>query len=267
MEHLEFGKIHVDIDGEFATLTINDPDKLNALSWSMFMGINDAFHELQSKDRHIRALLIKGEGRAFCAGLNLGDRDELQAMKASSNVMDTHVIPLMRRFKDAPFPTICAVNGPCAGIGVTIALMCDVAIAGRSAYFYLPFVKGLGSVGDAGISWILPRIIGWARARHMLMFGNKVGAQDALDWGMLYDIAEDDELQAKTEAVARDLATRATVALATTRTFVWEGLENSYERQLQVEQVLNVGITHQTEDYKNAKIARVEGRKPDFRGR
>ena len=267
MKHLEFDKIHVDIDGEFATMTINDPDKLNALTWNMFMGINDAFHELQSGKHHIRALFLKGEGRAFCAGLNLGDRDSLSAMKPSTNIMDTHVIPLMRRFKDAKFPTICAVNGPCAGIGVTIALMCDFAIAGKSAYFYLPFVKGLGSVGDAGISWILPRIIGWARARHMLMYGDKIDAQKALDWGILYDVAEDDELHAKTETLARDLATRATVAVATTRAFVWEGLENSYERQLQVEQVLNVGVTHQTEDYQNAKKARVEGRKPEWRGR
>jgi len=267
MEHLEFDKIHLDIDGEFATITLNDPDNLNALSFDMVTGFCAAFNELGGKGRHIRMLFIRGEGRGFCAGLNLNDRQRaVKQGDPSFMIMNSHFFPMLRHLKEAPFPTVCAVNGPCAGIGVTLALMCDVAVAGRSAYFFLPFTKNLGSVGDAGISWILPRIIGWSRARQMILFGTKVGAQQALDWGMVYEVFDDDALRAKAEAIARELAEGATVAQTVLRRFIWEALENDYDRQLYRELELN-GITHQSSDYKAALAARQQGRPVQFEGR
>ncbi|TWD05782.1 2-(1,2-epoxy-1,2-dihydrophenyl)acetyl-CoA isomerase [Sphingobium sp. AEW010] len=265
MEHLEFDRIMVDIDdGGFATLTLDDPDNLNSLSLPMVLGISEAIDALRS--RHIRALLIRAEGRGFCGGLNLKQRADMVTKKRPAvSLMNSHFFPMLRHLKEAPFPTVCAVNGPAAGIGVTLALMCDVTIAARSAFFVLPFTKNLAALGDGGISWILPRIIGWARAKHMLLFGTRVTAETALQWGMLYDMFEDDELRAKSEAIARDLATGPTVALSGVRRFLWEGLENGYDRQLQAEVEMN-NATHATFDYKEALAARGEKRKPQFKG-
>lgn len=264
MEKFEFDKIILTIDGEFATLTFNDPDHLNALSMAMVHGVSQAFHELSKPDHHIRALLIRSEGRGFCAGLNL--KNSKNVAEGPISRMQTHFLPMLRHMKEASFPIVAAVNGPCAGIGVTLALMCDVVVANRSAYFTLPFVKNLAAMGDAGISWLLPRIIGWSRAKHMFLFGTKVGAEKALEWGMVYDVFDDEGFHEKAEAVARELASGPTVALAGIRKFIWEGLENNYDRHLFAEIEINA-TTHPTADYKEALTAFLERRPPDFQGK
>lgn len=267
MEQLQFDKILVEISDGLATLTLGDPDNLNALSIPMLAGFSEALHVLRTRDTPVRALLIRAEGRGFCSGLNLKDRAKVVTVpRPAVTLVQTHIFPLLRHLREAPFPTVCAINGPCAGIGVTLALMCDVAVAGRSACFVLPFTRSLAALGDGGISWLLPRVIGWARARHMLMFGKKISAADALAWGMLFDVVEDDALAESARAMALELATGPTIALAGVRRFVWEGLENSYDRQLWAEVEMN-NAAHRTADYQEALSARSERRPARFTGK
>ncbi len=270
METIDYDSLTLEIDGEFAKLTLNDPESLNALSYPMADSIIRALNELGGRKPKTRALLLTGAGRGFCAGLNLkrslgGEREALTSGKETLTGMERVFAPLVHRFRDAPFPIVSAVNGPCAGIGVTLAIMADTVIAARSAYFLLPFVKHLAMAGDAGITWLLPRLIGWSRARRMLLLGEKVPAETALDWGLADAVCEDDEIMAHAEAVARQLAEGPTQALAQLRRVLWEGLQNDYVRHLEVEVELNQPLID-SKDHREAVRSFLEKRKPQFTG-
>lgn len=263
METIDYDSLTLEIDGGLAKLTLNDPESLNAVSYPMAESIILALNELGRREPRTRALLVTGAGRGFCAGLNL--KTSLRTEKETLTGMERVFAPLVHRFRDAPFPIVSAVNGPCAGIGVTLAIMADTVIAARSAYFLLPFVKHLAMAGDAGITWLLPRLIGWSRARRMLLLGEKVPAETALDWGLADAVCEDGEIMARAEAVARQLAEGPTQALAQLRRVLWEGLQNDYVRHLEVEVELNQPLID-SKDHREAVRSFLEKRKPQFTG-
>lgn len=194
-------------EGSLGLLTLNLPDKLNGLSGPMQAEIRDVLARLQ-KQSEVRALIITGAGRAFSAGADLADilakgdgraqaEHTYQAMLEQSN-------PLIRELRESPIPVVAAVNGIAAGAGASLALAADLVVAAESAGFLMPFIPRLGIVPDLGMTWMLPRLCGEARARGMLLLGERLGARQAADWGLIWSCVADAELM----SVARDLAAR-----------------------------------------------------------
>jgi 2-(1,2-epoxy-1,2-dihydrophenyl)acetyl-CoA isomerase len=208
--------VHTSVHDGIATVTLQRPHRLNALTWSVMDDIRGAITE-HAALHEVRALVITGAGRAFCAGYDLIDLDtgvaDLPA--AVQHGMTASLNPLCQAITDAAVPVIAAVNGPCAGGGLGIALLADVTIAAESAYFLVPQVSALGIVPDAGATWILPRILGRARALGMALTGARITATQAEQWGMIWRCVPDAELMPQTAVVAAALAGRAQQAVAT----------------------------------------------------
>lgn len=257
--------VRVESDGALVILTLNDPSTLNAISLDVVESVLQVLDAVSEPDSGVRGLLITGEGRAFSSGLNLKRRGE-ERPGSPVPTIDTHFNPLIRRFRTVPVPIVAAVNGPCVGIGATMALVTDSIVAASSAYFYFPFVWQLGVLGDAGISWLLPRMVGWPRARRMLMQSERVPADVALDWGLVEAVWDDAEFAERAREHARRLASGPTVAMGRMRQMLWTAMENSFEDQLRWEVEHAVPLL-QTEDCREAFSAFAARRRPEFKGR
>ncbi len=202
-------------EGDVATITLNRPDRLNACSLAMADELLAATDDIGDA----RALLISGAGRAFCSGADLqgGGAGEHATMgDASHAALTHHYNPLITRLAELPIPVVCAVNGPAAGIGSSIALAGDFVIAGETSYFLQAFVN-IGLIPDGGASWLLPRLIGKARATELMMLGEKLSAEKAAEWGLIYRCVADDALPNEARALAARLAALPTVALGVMR--------------------------------------------------
>jgi 2-(1,2-epoxy-1,2-dihydrophenyl)acetyl-CoA isomerase len=195
-----------------ATLTITRPDRLNALSAQTVDELRAAVAEAERSGA--RCLLLTGEGRGFSSGADLasggGPPDDAGA------ALEKHFNPLVEALFALPIPVVAAVNGPCAGAGCSLALAADIVIAARSAYFLQAFVN-IGLIPDAGATWLLPRLAGRARAMEMMMLGERVPAEQALAWGMISRVVEDEDLETESVALATRLAQGPTVALGLIR--------------------------------------------------
>jgi 2-(1,2-epoxy-1,2-dihydrophenyl)acetyl-CoA isomerase len=194
-------------------ITLNRPERLNALTVEMADALLAALDAAQA-DPECRALLLTGAGRAFCAGQDLNAIVDLPP-DAIGGLLD-HYNPLIRRIRDLPMPVICAVNGVAAGAGANLALCCDLVIARRSASFIQAFAK-IGLVPDCGGTWLLPRLVGRARALGLAMLGDKLGAEDAERFGLIWKCVDDGVFESEVRAVAQRLAAMPTRALAATR--------------------------------------------------
>ncbi|HET6519398.1 MAG TPA: enoyl-CoA hydratase-related protein, partial [Geminicoccaceae bacterium] len=187
-----------------ATLTLNRPDKLNAFNERMHGELRGALDEVE-RDGAVRAVLLTGAGSGFCAGQDLGDRavsgDESPDLGAT---LEATYNPLIRRIRALPLPVVCAVNGVAAGAGANLAFACDIVIAARSARFIQAFCR-VGLVPDGGGTFFLPRLVGEARAKAMALLGQPVGAEQALAWGMIWSVVDDDELQEEARRLAAHL--------------------------------------------------------------
>ncbi|WP_068076790.1 enoyl-CoA hydratase-related protein [Novosphingobium lentum] len=225
--------IRLEIDQQVATITLNLPERLNACAPAMADEIAAALDEALGS---ARAVIITGEGRAFCSGADLSGRaaGSITGGLRSYNVLTQSYNPLMLKLARLPIPVITAVNGLAAGIGCSLALASDFAIAGRSAYFLQAFVN-IGLVPDGGSSWMLARLIGKARATEMMLLGEKVPAEKAESWGMIYRCVEDADLQAQAFALALRLAKGPTVALGAMRQNLARALESDYASALLAE--------------------------------
>ena len=197
-------------DGDVAVLTLNRPDSLNSLS---LQAVKDLLNTLRTlhDDSSVRALLVTGAGRGFCAGWQLEDGGVPGLPDESFGVRQAHLMaeyfnPVIQAFHDLPFPIVAAVNGPCAGAGVSIALAADMVLAAESAYFMLTFAPRLGLIPDLGATWKLPRLIGWARAQAATLLGDKIPASEAADIGMIWRCLPDDALMSEAQSVAAQLA-------------------------------------------------------------
>ena len=213
----------------YRTLTLNRPDKLNVFDDALHAALQSALADAEA-DPDCRAVLLTGAGRGFCAGADLASTpgDDL------GDVLDRTFNPLIRRLRALRMPVVCAVNGVAAGAGANVALACDIVLAGRSARFIQAFIK-IGLVPDAGGTWLLPRLAGEARARGMAMLGEPVLAEQALTWGMIWQMVEDDALLATAQALTAHLATQPTATLGMMKTLFAAAATNTLSQQLDAE--------------------------------
>jgi 2-(1,2-epoxy-1,2-dihydrophenyl)acetyl-CoA isomerase len=264
-EH-SFELIKLAVDGNVAILTFNHPEVMNAVSIPMLDGLKAAFDFLEGEGRGVRCLVLTGEGRAFCTGANLQNRaDPSTNTPAPGAVLETHYHPLLRRMRLLPFPIISAVNGPAAGVGMSIALSCDLILAARSAYFLQAF-RRIGLVPDGGSTWLLPRLIGRARAMELSLLGERLPAETALQWGLINRVYDDAALMGEARTFAKNLADGPTRALGLIRQLYWDSLERSYEDQLNAERQTQKTVA-QSEDFREGIKAFAEKRPAKFTGR
>ena len=213
----------------FRTLTLNRPDKLNVFDDALHAALRAAIDDADA-DAECRALLLTGAGRGFCAGADLA----ATLGEDLGDVLERTFNPLIRRIRGLRMPVVCAVNGVAAGAGANVALACDIVVAGQSARFIQAFIK-IGLVPDAGGTWLLPRLVGDARARGMAMLGGPVTAEQALAWGMIWQVVEDDRVQAEASALAAQLATQPTATLALMKQMLALSGTYSLDQQLDLE--------------------------------
>jgi 2-(1,2-epoxy-1,2-dihydrophenyl)acetyl-CoA isomerase len=251
-------------DGDVLVITLNRPDRLNAAPPAMFDEIRAAITNLSGA----RAVLIAGEGRAFCSGADLTGA-ALAASEdpgeATYRALVEHYSPAMLTLAALDVPVVSAVRGAAAGIGCSLALAADFVVASETAYFLQAFVN-IGLVPDGGASWMLPRLIGRARAAEMMMLGERVPADRALDWGMIHKVVPDDALDADALALAKRLAAGPTLALGGIRRNLHGALNTTYEESLQREAEVQRDMRG-TEDSAEGGAAFLQKRKAEFKGR
>jgi 2-(1,2-epoxy-1,2-dihydrophenyl)acetyl-CoA isomerase len=260
VEVLNYQNIRLELDGALAILTLADPVRLNALSLEMVDGVQAALAEVAKPRRGVRALMITGEGRAFCAGANmLGRKADADGGKPSvvANAVEGVFHPMVRKLRDVEVPVISAVNGPCVGVGLAMTLLADHVVAADTAYFLVPF-RTLASAPDSGLTWLLPRAIGQARARQMVMRAERVPAPQALDWGMINEVVPAEGFDQAARAAARSFAEGPTVALGEMRRLFQASADASLDAQMEAE-ARAVRRTSRTQD--NAAAVRVFGSK------
>jgi 2-(1,2-epoxy-1,2-dihydrophenyl)acetyl-CoA isomerase len=252
--------------GGVATLTLNRPDKLNAFNEAMHGELARALDRVEA-DPGIRAVLLTGAGRAFCAGQDLGDRvtGEGGSPPDLGDTLDRLYNPLIRRICRLERPVVCAVNGVAAGAGANLAFNCDIVLAARSAKFMEPFCK-LGLVPDAGGTYILPRLVGAVRARGLALLGDSVTAEQAEAWGLIWRVVEDERLMDEAMALARHLATQPTKGLGLIKRALLASSTNSLDAQLDLERDLQ-REAGRTEDYREGVAAFMAKRPATFKGR
>jgi 2-(1,2-epoxy-1,2-dihydrophenyl)acetyl-CoA isomerase len=262
---MEFERTTLDIDGPVAILRMNDPDVLNALSPDMIKGMTEALDALATQDVRPRCLVLTGTGRAFSTGANLQGRGKNGIVSGAGQTLETVFHPFIRRLRDLPCPIVTAVNGPAAGAGMSVALMGDLVFCARSAYFLQAF-RRIGLVPDCGSTWLLPRLIGRARAIELSLLGERLPAETALAWGLVNRVFDDAALIDETLRVATELANGPTMALGLIRRLYWESPDNSYEQQLDLECRLQ-RQAGSTEDFREGVTAFLEKRPAKFIGK
>jgi 2-(1,2-epoxy-1,2-dihydrophenyl)acetyl-CoA isomerase len=249
-----------------ARLTLNRPDRLNSFNVAMHEEVRAALQQI-AQDSAARVLILTGAGRGFCAGQDLGDRSvspEGQRPDLGSSI-EKYYAPLVLALRNLPMPVIAAVNGVAAGAGANIALACDLVIAARSASFVQAFCK-LGLVPDSGGTWFLPRLVGTARAMGLALLGDKLSAEQAAQWGLIWRCVEDAELKETVDTLAQQLAVAPTLGLARTKQAIYESWGRSLPQQLEQERDFQRELG-QTHDYAEGVAAFTEKRSPRFTGR
>ncbi|WP_372400416.1 2-(1,2-epoxy-1,2-dihydrophenyl)acetyl-CoA isomerase PaaG [Azospirillum sp. HJ39] len=249
-----------------ATVTLNRPDRLNSFTAAMHEELREAIAELRD-DKAVRCLLLTGAGRGFCAGQDLSDRAVAPGAQGPDlgASIETNYNPLVRSLRSLPMPVVCAVNGVAAGAGANIALACDIVLAARSASFIQAFCK-IGLIPDSGGTWTLPRLVGHARAMGLAMLGDKVSAEQAEAWGMIWKAVDDDKLMEEAGTLARHLASQPTHGLALIKQALNASSANDLDTQLDLERDLQ-REAGRTRDYREGVAAFVEKRAPKFEGR
>ncbi|MGX5174261.1 2-(1,2-epoxy-1,2-dihydrophenyl)acetyl-CoA isomerase PaaG [Aliikangiella sp. IMCC44653] len=249
-----------------AKLTLNRPERLNSFNVEMHQELQTALDDIAT-DGESRCLLITGSGRGFCAGQDLNDRAVSADTKAPDLGLSVEKFynPLIRRITNLKMPVICALNGVAAGAGASLVMACDIVVAAKSASFILSFAK-VGLVPDSGSSWHFARAIGLPRAKAMAMLGNKVKAQQAEDWGLIYKASEDESFLSEATDMAEYLATQPTEALANIKQLVHTAFDYSLNEQLERERQAMQHLGR-SQDYREGVAAFIEKREPNFKGK
>ena len=248
-------------------LRLNRPDKLNSFTGEMHEALRQALDAVQA-DPQARVLVLEGEGKGFCAGQDLADPEVRfepgQTPPDLGEVVRRHYQPLISRLVHLKVPTIAAVHGVAAGAGLGLALACDMVLAGQSASFLLPFAR-IGLIPDTGVSWFLQQRLGHARALGLAFTGQKLSAEKAADWGLIWSCVPDGELPAAVDALAAQLATLPTRALVRTRQAMLGASQRGLEEHLAVEAGF-MSELGRSADYVEGVSAFLEKRPPRFTG-
>jgi len=262
---MKYQYIEFSIKNGVALLRLNRPDSLNSFTTEMHSEVRSAL-TLAANDQAVRAVLLTGNGRGFCAGQDLNDRTVAPGdqMPDLGDSIEINYNPLIRLLTTMEKPVICAVNGVAAGAGANIALACDIVIAARSASFIESFCK-LGLIPDSGGTWILPRLVGMARARGLAMLGPKIKAEQAEAWGMIWQCVDDDQLMPVAHALAEQMAVQPTRGFAFIKQALSASTANTLDQQLELEKEL-MRAAGKTHDYKEGVMAFLEKRPPAYRG-
>lgn len=246
-------------------LTLNRPDKLNSFNEEMHLALR-AHMEHAHENEDIRAILLTGAGRGFCAGQDLGDRDPRKgsAKPDLGQTIEKFYNPTLRLIRSLEKPVLCAVNGVAAGAGANIALACDIVLAARSAKFIQAFSK-IGLIPDAGGSWSLARILGEPRAKALAMLATPLPAEKAADWGLIWQAVDDETLMDEANAMAEQLAAGPTVGLGLTKRLIQSASSQSLDTHLDMERDCQ-RMAGNSDDYAEGVAAFLEKRPAKFRG-
>ncbi|HEX2470743.1 MAG TPA: enoyl-CoA hydratase-related protein [Candidatus Limnocylindrales bacterium] len=255
--------LRVDVDGPVATLTLDRPDSLNALTVPVKVALREAL-ESMAEDRAVRAVILTGAGRAFCAGQDLAEREEPDAAPLDVEVRERYN-PIIRALRSMGQPAIAAVNGVAAGAGASLAFACDIRIAAAEARFMLAFGR-IGLVPDSGATWFLPRLVGPAKAAELALVGDPVDASEALRLGLVSRVVPGDQLITEARTIADRLADGAPLAMALTKGALERALTIDLDEALEGEAKLQ-GIAGASADHAEGLAAFREKRPPRFTGR
>lgn len=257
------------IDGDgIAILTMNDPPVMNALSPGMLDDMLAALAQVAAPGSGVRCLVLTGAGRAFSTGANLQQMVKSEGSggpREAGSLLETGFHPVLRRLRDLEIPLITAVNGPAAGAGMSLALMGDLIVCARSAYFLQAF-RRIGLVPDCGSTWLLPRLIGRARALELSLLGEKLPAETALAWGLVNRVFDDATLMDDAMVLARNLASGPTLALGMIGRLYWDAETSSHEEQIEHERKAQLRAGRSA-DFAEGVAAFLEKRPAAFEGR
>ncbi len=258
---MAYSDIAFDLNDNLAIVTLNRPDKLNATTRNMHAELRSAFDQIEKSGA--RAVLLAGAGRAFCAGQDLADL-RMDGPKEIQEILREDFNPLVTRIRNLPMPVVCAVNGVAAGAGANLALCCDLVLAAKSAKFLQAFAK-IGLIPDAGGTWTLSRQVGEARAKGLSMLAEPLPAEKALEWGLIWQVCEDEALMHEATALAARLASQPTKAFALIKQAINASSSHGFDAHLAVEAKLQEEAAS-THDYNEGVTAFLEKRKPVFKG-
>jgi 2-(1,2-epoxy-1,2-dihydrophenyl)acetyl-CoA isomerase len=263
---MQFKHVTLEFDGPVGILKLDHQEVMNAVSLDMLGGLGEALDEVEEKRAQLRCLVMTGVGRAFCTGANLQGRNNQKPGKSGAGAaLETAFHPFLRRLRNLHCPLVTSVNGPAAGAGMSFALMGDMILCARSAYFLQAF-RRIGLVPDCGSTWLLPRLIGKARSVELSLIGERLSAEKALEWGLVNRVYDDSVLADETTKLAHELANGPTIALSLIRRLYWESPDNSFEDQLNLE-FESQRLAGATEDFKEGVTAFLEKRPAKFRGK
>jgi 2-(1,2-epoxy-1,2-dihydrophenyl)acetyl-CoA isomerase len=249
----------------YRIITLNRPDKLNAFNEAMHQALREAIEEAEA-DESCRALLITGAGRGFCTGQDLSDRlAKPGETVVLGGALEAHYNPLVRKLRALHFPVVAAVNGVAAGAGCNIALACDIVIASLKATFIQSFAR-VGLVPDSGGTWLLPRLVGDARARGLALLAQDLPAEKAASWGLIWRAVDDEVLMHEATRICEHFAMAPTQSLALIKRALSASMTNTLDAQLDLERDFQRAASL-TPDYAEGVRAFMEKRRPNFTGR
>lgn len=259
---MAYETIEFKLEAGIARLTLNRPDRLNSFTVQMHEEVADALARLEGA----RVLVLTGAGRGFCAGQDLNDRAVAPGQSVDlGESVEKRYNPLIRTLAGLPFPVIARVNGVAAGAGANIALACDIVIAAKSAKFIQSFAS-IGLIPDSGGTWVLPRLVGQARALGLALTAEPLPAEKAEEWGLIWKAVEDEQLDGEVDALAERFASAPTRGLAAIKRMIRESWGHSLDEELDLQRDAMRELGY-SDDYREGVAAFMEKRKPNFRGK